>query len=312
MMRLVFFGTPEFAVLSLMALLNSEHEVMAAITRPDRQKGRGRRLTYSPVKLEAQRKGLRIFQPEKVREAAFIQELKEVNPSVIVVVAYGQILPSGIISLPEYGCINVHASLLPKYRGAAPVNWAIIHGEKKTGITTMLMDEGMDTGHILLQQEEEIKEQDTAESLSRRLSEIGAAALLQTLKELEEGSLHSRPQTGDVSYAPILKKTDGRINWLHSSKKIYNFIRGMNPWPGAYSFIHGERVKILKTVSVDKSGEAGVIKTADRDELLVGTGRGILSILEIQPAGKQVMSGSAFIRGRNIKEGMKFHEKPVD
>lgn len=312
MMRLIFFGTPEFAVPSLDALLSSEHEVLAVVTQPDRQSGRGGRMIFCPVKLEAQKVGLKIHQPHKARDTDFIKELKTLNPSVIVVVAYGQILPSAIIHLPKFGCINVHASFLPKYRGAAPINWAIIKGEEKTGITTMLMDEGMDTGPILLQEEIKIKADDTAGSLSHRLSEIGADILMQTLERLEEGSLKPVPQTGNVSYAPVLKKTDGLIQWSKSAKELCSFIRGMNPWPGAYGFLNGERVKILRAVSIEGNGETGVIEKVTKDELLVGTGKGILSIIEIQSSGKRVMAVKAFLQGKRLREGMRFYENPVD
>ncbi len=311
MMRVIFFGTPEFAIQPLKALLNSGHEVLAVVTQPDRQSGRGRRMVFSPVKLVAQKEGLKIFQPHKAKDNAFIENLKLLNPSIIVVSAYGQILSSEIIHLPKFGCINIHASLLPKYRGAAPVNWAIIKGEKKTGITIMLMDEGMDTGHILLQEAAEIKADDTAGSLSHRLSETGAGILMQTLKRLEHGSLKPMPQTGDVSYAPVLKKTDGLILWAKSASELRDFIRGMNPWPCAYGFFDGERVKILRAMSIERDGETGVIEKATRDELLVGTGKGILSILEIQPSGKPLMTVKAFLQGRRLRKGMRFYENPV-
>ncbi len=312
MMRLIFFGTPEFALPLLKALLNSEHKVQAVVTQPDRQSGRGRRITSCPVKLEAQRTGLKIFQPHHVKDKDFINELKTLNPAVIVVVAYGQILPSEIIHLPEFGCINIHASLLPEYRGAAPINWAIINGEEKTGITTMLIDKGMDTGHVLLQEETEINKEDTAGSLSRRLSKIGADVLMQTLEGLEKRSLKPKPQSGDVSYAPLLKKVDGLIRWSKSARELSNLIRGVNPWPGAYSFLEGEKVKILRVASTDGSGEAGVICKKTREELLVGTGGGLLSLLEIQPSGKPAMTVKAFLQGRKIKQGMRFYENSMD
>lgn len=312
MMKLIFFGTPEFALPLLKAFLNSEHKVQAVVTQPDRQSGRGRRITSCPVKLEAQRTRLKIFQPHHVKDKDFINELKTLNPAVIVIVAYGQILPLEIIQLPEFGCVNVHASLLPKYRGAAPINWAIINGEEKTGITTMLMDEGIDTGHVLLQEETEINKEDTAGSLSSRLSKIGADILMQTLEGLEKGSLKPKSQKGDVSYAPLLKKVDGLIRWSKSARELSNLIRGVNPWPGAYSFLEGEKVKILRVTSTDGSGEAGVICKKTREELLVGTGSGLLSLLEIQPSGKPAMAIKAFLQGRKIKQGKRFYESSMD
>jgi len=303
-MNLVYFGTPEFAVTPLKTLLNSGNEVLAVVTQPDRQSGRGRHISACPVKTEAQKSGLKVLQPLKVRDTEFLTNLRSLNPSVIVVAAYGQILPSEIIHLPKFGCINIHASLLPKYRGAAPINWAIINGEKKTGITTMLMDEGMDTGPILLQEEMEITSDETAGSLSVKLSRIGADLLIRTLNQLENGMIKPVTQAGEASYAPLLKKTDGLINWSGSAGEINNFIRGMDPWPGAYGFLGGERIKILKVVSLDENADAGIIQRVSKDELIVGAVKGSISILEIQPQGKPVMTIRAFLQGRKIKEGM--------
>ncbi len=305
-MRLVFFGTPEFAVLPLRTLLGSGHEVIAVVTQPDRQSGRGRRVKNCPVKEEAQKAGLKILQPKRVRYPEFIKDLKRLDPSIIVVAAYGQILPSETIHLPDMGCINIHASLLPSYRGAAPINWAIINGEKKTGITTMLMDEGMDTGPILLQKETEILKEDTAGSLSLRLSKIGADLLITTLQCLENGEVKPLPQAGEASYAPILKKDDGLIDWSKSAEELCSFISGMNPWPGAYGFLEKERIKIFKAVHEEGNGEAGIICKSGKDQLLIGTGNGRLSILEIQPAGKPVMPVKAYLQGRRLREGMRF------
>ena len=305
-MRLVYFGTPEFAVLPLQALLGGGYEVIAVVTQPDRPSGRGRHLKACPVKVEAEKSGLRILQPGRVREPEFIEALKAIHPSAVVVAAYGQILPAAIIHLPELGCVNIHASLLPAYRGAAPINWAIINGENKTGITTMLMDEGMDTGPVLLQTETEISADDTAGTLSLRLSKIGADLLIPTLKGLASGDVTPVPQTGDVSYAPLLKKDDGLIRWSKSAEESCRFINGMNPWPGAYSLLENERVKIIRAVPLDGKGEAGTIVSAGKDELIVGTGRGRLSILEIQPPGKAVMLVTAYLQGRRLRTGMRF------
>lgn len=310
-MNIVFFGTPEFAVLPLKTLLNSEHKVLAVVTQPDRQSGRGRHVLSCPVKKEAEKAGLKTFQPLKVRDVNFIDELKRISPDAIVVAAYGQILSSAIIHLPKFGCINIHASLLPEYRGAAPINWAIINGEKKTGVTTMLMDEGMDTGHIFLQRETEITSEDTAGTLSQKLSATGSALLMETLDGIERGSVMPAPQAGRATYAPILRKTDGSIRWNKSGEEICNFIRGMNPWPGAYSFLDGERMKILKAAAIEGSGDPGMIYGVSKDELLVGTGSGILSIIEIQPAGKPVMLVRSFLQGRKIQKGMGFGNNAV-
>ena len=305
-MKIVFFGTPEFAVPSLKILLGSDHEVIAVVTQPDKQSGRGRRVKPCPVKAAAEEVGLEVLQPVKVRDPEFIERLKQLAPSLIVVVAYGQILPSEIIHMPEFGCVNVHASLLPKYRGAAPINKALIDGEEKTGVMTMIMDEGMDTGPILLKEETKITRNDTAGSLSKRLSEIGASRLIPTLKGLEKGNLKPSPQDGEPSYASIMKKSDGLIQWSLPAKEICNLIRGMNPWPGAYSFVEKERFKILMAVPVEGEGEAGVIVSATKDELLVGAGTGRISITMIQPSGKPVMEIRAFLQGRKLAEGMRF------
>lgn len=310
-MKVVFFGTPEFAVPALNALKDSEHRVLAVVTQPDRPYGRGRHIVPSPVKADAQEAGLRILQPENLQGTGFIEELKDIGPSVIVTVAYGQILPSEVINLPEMGCINVHASLLPKYRGATPISQAIINGDTETGITTIFMDEGMDTGDILLQKKAGIFSYDTAGSLSERLSIIGADILLLTLKKLEEGNLIAEPQIGEASFAPLLKKSDGLIQWTRPAKELYDFTRGMNPWPCAYSFLEGDMIKVLRSMVMDGEGEAGVANLISKKELIVGTGRGLLSILEVQPPGKRPMDIRAFLQGRRLQEGTRFYDKSV-
>ena len=261
-----------------------------------------------PVKLESRRFGIKILQPLRVREKSFIMELEALKPEAIVVVAYGQILPSEIIHLPEHGGINLHASLLPKYRGAAPINWAIINGETVTGVTTMLMDEGIDTGPILLQKEVELERTDTARTLSEKLSKVGAELLVETLDGLENKSIKPVPQTGDTSYAPMLKKDDGRISWSKGAYKLYNLVRGLYPWPGAFSFLEGKRLRILWAEPLSGSGPAGVIVKATKCELIVGTGKGVLAIKEIQPEGKKQMPVADFLHGHNIREGMIFEK----
>jgi len=315
--KIIFFGTPEFAVPSLVRLINAGYEITAVVTQPDRQAGRGRQVRSCPVKLEAEKNGIRVLQPQRVRDDDFIRELEVFNPSAIVVVAYGQILPSRILHLPNYGCINVHASLLPDYRGAAPINWAIVNGEKKTGISIMFMDEGMDTGPVLLKKEMDILDDDTAGSLSLKLAEAGAQLLISALEGIEKGTLIPRPQAGKVSYAPPLKKTDALIAWSKTAKELFQFIRGMNPWPGAYTFLEGKRIRILKGAPVETEGEhnqahreedAGMIVTATRNELIVSTGSGKIAILELQPSGKPVMPVRSFLQGRTLREGMRFHD----
>ncbi len=308
-MEIIFFGTPEFAVPALKSLLGSKHGVLAVVTQPDRQSGRGRKIKPCPVKVEALSAGVRVLQPQTVRDSAFIDELRNMNPAAIVVVAYGQILPSEIIHLPQNGCINIHASLLPAYRGAAPINWSLIHGDRSTGVTIMQMDEGMDTGPILLQEEMEILPDDTTVSLSVKLSNLGGPLMLRALEGLDNGSLKPQPQEGEATYAAIMKKSDGFIQWTRPAGELDCFIRGMNPWPGAYGFVGKDRYKILKAEPVEGSGEPGVIQLVTKDGIHIGTGSGLLSVHEIQPSGKPAMAVRAFLQGSRLKEGMRFSLK---
>jgi len=307
-MRIVFFGTPEFAIPSLKALLHSEEDVVAIVTQTDKRKGRGRTLSPPPAKEFAMNKGIKILQPTKIKDPVFLKDLSDMDPDIIVVVAYGKILPLQILKLPHLGCINVHASLLPKYRGAAPIQWAIILGEKKTGITTMVMDEGLDTGDILLQEETEITDEDNTETLSKRLSEMGASVLLKTIKGIKDRFLKPIPQVGTPSYAPPLKKEDGRIDWSKSAPAIYNFVRGMHPWPGAYCYLNKERIKITRVAVLKGSGIPRRVEKINEGQLIIGTGEGSISIIEIQPEGKRPMYATAFLQGRRIKVGTFFDE----
>jgi methionyl-tRNA formyltransferase len=306
-MRIIFFGTPAFAIPSLVALLQSEEEVIAVVTQPDKKKGRGRVSSPSPVKELAIDRGIKILQPVSIKDPLFLNGLSKIMPEIIVVVAYGKILPAQILRLPSHGCINVHASLLPKYRGAAPIQWAIINGEKKTGITTMLMDEGLDTGNILLQEDTEISSDDTAETLGNKLAEIGASLLIRTIKGIRSGYIKPIPQKGTPGYAPPLKKEDGRLNWSKTATEIFNFVRGMYPWPCAYCYLNKERIKITRVKMLEGSGiPRRVEKTGE--ELIVGAGEGLISIIELQPEGKIPMSAKAFLQGRRLKEGAFFDE----
>jgi methionyl-tRNA formyltransferase len=306
-MRIIFFGTPSFAIPPLNALLHAGEEVVAVVTQPDKRKGRDRLLSPPPVKEVAVEKGIQVLQPVNFKDASFPDALNNLKPDLIVVVAYGKILPLRILSLPVHGCINIHASLLPKYRGAAPIQWAIIKGEKKTGITTMLMDEGLDTGDILLQKELEISPDDTADTLGKRLSETGASLLIKTIEHLKDGTFCPVPQTGTPSYAPPLKKEDGRINYRSAAEDIRNMVRGMYPWPCAYCYLNGERIKITRVSVFDGSGLPGRIEKAG-DELIVGTGAGLLSIIELQPEGKRAMTSRDFLGGRRLAAGAFFDE----
>lgn len=301
-MRIVFFGTPLFAVPSLNALLESQEAVVAVVTQPDKRKGRDRILSPPPVKELALRKGVSVLQPKSLKDLLFLDELYKLKPEMIVVVAYGKILPPQILELPPHRCINVHASLLPKYRGAAPIQWAIIKGEKKTGITTMLMDQGMDTGDILLQEETEVYDDDNSETLGKRLADIGGSLLIKTIQKVKEGSVRPVPQTGTSSYAPPLKKEDGRIDWSNAAVGIFNFVRGMYPWPCAYCYLNGERIKITQAKALDGHGIAGRVEKAG-GELLVGTGKGLISVIQLQPQGKRLMTAKEFLMGRRLEKG---------
>lgn len=307
-MRIIFFGTPKFAIPSLKALLESEEEITAVVTQTDKKAGRGRILHHSPVKELVMSSGIKILQPANIKDTAFLNELSAIKPDIIVVVAYGKILPQQILKLPPLGCINVHASLLPKYRGAAPVQWAIINGEELTGVTTMLMDEGLDTGNILLQEKIEITDEDSAETLSKRLSEMGALLLRKTIKGLKDGSVRPVPQEGIPSYALLLKKQDGKIDWSKSAREIFNLVRGLYPWPCSYCYLNKERIKIIRAKAIDGSGFPGRVERAKKGEFVIGTGKGLISIIELQPEGKRTMSAVSFLQGRKLEEGSFFNE----
>jgi len=307
-MRIVFFGTPAFAMPTLDALIRSVEEVAAVITQPDKRKGRTHVLTPPPVKERAIEKNIPVLQPVKLKDHLFIEELSRLHPDMIVVVAYGKILPPHILNLPPHGCVNVHASLLPKYRGAAPIQWAIIRGEEKTGITTMLMDEGLDTGDVLLQEELTISDDDNAGTLGVRLAEIGASLLMKTIRGIKQGAVVPTPQSGTPTYAPPLTKEDGKIDWSYTAEEIFNFVRGMYPWPCAYCILNKERIKIIRVKALGEgSGKAGRIEQTG-DDLLVGTAQGLISILELQPEGKRSMSARDFMQGRRLKTGDFFDE----
>ncbi len=296
-------GTPEFAVPSLNALISSKNKIAAVVTQPDRPAGREKRLAPPPVKVEALKAGLTVLQPEMLKDAGFINALSELNPDIIVVTAFGKILPAKILHLPKYGCINVHASLLPKYRGAAPINWAIINGEEETGITIMQMDEGLDTGDILLQEGIPIAKDDTTGTLSVRLSQLGANLLIKALEAIDWGNIKAIPQDNSkATYAPILKKDDGRIDWTRGAEDIYNMMRGMDPWPGAFTYYKGEVWRVWKTaVGNDRNGTPGTVISIDRGKIDIACGKGVISITEIQPANKRRMAVSDFLRGNKIE-----------
>ena len=306
-MRIVFMGTPDFAVPSLEALLKSDDPIVGIVTQPDRPKGRGQRLFPSPVKVVAQREGIPLLQPMKMKDPKFMTELSAWKPDVIVVAAFGRILPPSILSLPPGGCINVHGSLLPKYRGAGPLQWALINGETETGITTMLMDEGMDTGAMLLQEAITIGSEDTAGTLSPRLADLGGRLLVETLTRLKTGTLTPRPQDHDkATLAPLLKKEDGIINWTMPATSIANRIRGLTPWPGAYTFSKMNRWTISRASVLDEATtlDPGQITALAKDAIHVATGVGVLAIRELQPANGRRMPAAQYLAGHPLQIGM--------
>ncbi len=313
-MKIVFMGTPDFAVPTLKTLVASGHEVACVVTQPDRPKGRGRGLAMSPVKQLAKESGLDILQPEKASDPEFVNALGQLQPDLIVVVAYGQILKKSILEMPKFFCLNLHSSLLPKYRGAAPINWAIINGEKETGVTAMKMDEGMDTGDILLTQKIPILESDNARTLHDKLSQEGALLVIQTIEQLEKGALTPIVQDANqVTYAPKLKKEDGLIHWEGDATNLRNRVRGLEPWPGAYTFYQSKRLRLCEVEAAkgepeDHPGE--VARTTDHG-IEVGTGKGRLVITSLQPEGKNRMSAKSFLAGHKIQKGSLFHANPA-
>ena len=310
-MRIVFMGTPEFAVPSLEALLKSDDRVVGIVTQPDRPKGRGQRLAPSPVKVIALREQIPLLQPLKMKDPHFLAALSGWKPDVIAVAAFGRILPPAILLLPPRGCINVHGSLLPKYRGAGPIQWAIINGETETGITTMLMDEGMDTGAMLLQATIAIRADDTAGSLSPRLADVGGRLLIETLAQLKAGTLTPRPQDHrQATLAPLLKKEDGLINWTTPATSIANRIRGLTPWPGAYTFLQQDRWTISRATAINETTTLapGQITALTKDAIHVATGSGVLAIHELQPANSRRMPAAQYLAGHSLQTGLQLSQ----
>lgn len=306
-MRVIFMGTPDFAVASLEALLR-EHEVLAVITQPDKPKGRGKKLAFSPVKEYALAHGLAVLQPERVKAPKFVEELRKYNAELIAVTAFGQILPEEILNMPEYGCINVHGSLLPKYRGAAPMQRAIIDGETVTGITTMFMAKGMDTGDMLLKTEVEITPEDNFETLHDKMAAAGASLLLETIAGLESGMIQRIPQKEeDATYAPMIDKETGHISWEKGGQEIINLMRGLTPGPGAYTLYEGEPLKLFRAEAENGAfpdAEFGEIVEVTKQAFAVKCGDGVLWVRELQARGGKRMSADAYLRGHEMKEGV--------
>jgi methionyl-tRNA formyltransferase len=291
---------------NLQGMIEAGHEVVAVITQPDRPRGRGKKKTAPPVKIAAQALNIPVLQPENVKAPEFIETLKQLAPEIIVVAAYGRILPPAILNLPEYGCINVHASLLPKYRGAAPLHWSVINGEKETGITIMRMDEGMDTGAIILQEAMPILEGDNVGTVHDRMAALGARLLLKALSLTDKGALAGTPQTGEPSYAPMLKAEDEIINWERAAVDLYNQIRGMDPWPGARTTLGGKVLKLWRAEVINEGPVAqlpGQVLATGREGITVATGQGLLLLKDIQLQGARRMSAADFIRGNPINVG---------
>lgn len=312
-MKIVFMGTPDFAKESLEAVYNAGYEILGVVTNPDKPKGRGMKLEASPVKEYAISKNLKIYQPEKVRKnVEFIEEIKKLKPDVMCVVAYGKILPKELLDIPTLGCINVHGSLLPKYRGAAPIQWAVINGDKTTGITTMYMDVGMDTGDMILSKEVEIGDDETTGELWERLSKLGAELLVETLDKIEKGTAPRIPQGEDFSMAPMLDKEMSKIDWENKTAlEIKNLVRGLNPIMGTYSFFNGKKIKFWK-VNVEPLNDNNdiangtVIKSDSKDGLYIKAKDGIIKVIEIQGENAKKMNIQDFLRGNSISVGEKF------
>jgi methionyl-tRNA formyltransferase len=308
-MNIVFMGTPEFSLPTLNKIYKSDHNIQLVVTQPDQPKGRGRISTASPVKNFALENNIPILQPKKCTSLETIKTLNALNADVFIVVAYGQILDNNLLSLPKYFCINLHSSLLPKYRGAAPINWAIINGEIETGVTTIKMNAGLDTGDILLSSKALISDKDDARSLHDTLSHIGSSLILDTLSQLGSGSLKGVCQNQELaSYAPKLKKEDGLIEWNQPAIKIHNLVRGLTPWPGAFSFLESKRFKILKTEikSCDSINQPGSIVRISDHGIEVKTQNNRIVIRELQPEGKKRMDVKSFLAGNKLIIGSKF------
>lgn len=321
-MKVIFMGTPDFSVGTLEALIEAGHEVTLAVTQPDKPKGRGKAMQFPPVKEAALAHGIEVYQPRRVREEACIQYLRKYEADIIVVVAFGQILSKEILEMPKHGCINVHASLLPKYRGAAPIQWAVINGEQVTGVTTMRMDEGLDTGDMILKEEVRLTAEETGGSLFDRLAQTGAKLCLRTLTAIEDGTATYTPQDHDLAtHTTMIKKQLGEIDWKKPAQELERLVRGLNPWPSAYTFLNGKTLKIWKAAVAERPDEEqaskqengeeqenlqiepGSVAWVTKDSLLVQTGQGLLKLLEVQLEGKKRMTIDAFLRGFAVDEG---------
>lgn len=305
-MKIIFMGTPDFSVGTFEALIEAGHEIVLAVTQPDKPKGRGEKVQYPPVKEAALKRQIPVFQPKRVRAPECIEELRKYDADIMVVIAFGQILPKEILEMTPYGCVNVHASLLPKYRGAAPIQWAVINGERVSGVTTMQMDEGLDTGDMLMKTEIVLDEKETGGSLHDKLARAGAELCVQTLEALKDGTAVREPQgESTTEYARMLDKGMGRIDWSKDAKSIECLIRGLNPWPSAYTEWNGRTMKIWEAdvADIDEGREPGTVIRVERDGFCVQTGRGSLKVRSLQIPGKKRMDAGAFLRGYQVDAG---------
>ncbi|MDD3362429.1 MAG: methionyl-tRNA formyltransferase [Hespellia sp.] len=310
-MKVIFMGTPDFSVGTLEALIAAGHEICLVVTQPDKPKGRGKEMQYTPVKQAAVAHGIPVYQPIKIREAACIQELRKYDADIMVVIAFGQILPKEILDMTPYGCVNVHASLLPKYRGAAPIQWSIIDGETETGVTTMQMDVGLDTGDMLLKSVVPIEKIETGESLHDKLAAAGAKLCVETLAALQAGTVTPQKQ-GEMTteYARMLDKKLGNINWTRSAAEIERLVRGLNSWPSAYTHMDGKVMKIWQADVADSTSDAvpGTVISVNKNDFAVQTGDGVLLVKQLQMPGKKRMDAGAFLRGYQLAEGIILRE----
>lgn len=307
-MRVVFMGTPDFAAGILKAVIGAGHEVVLAVTQPDKPKGRGGAVQSSPVKECAVSRGIEVYQPKRVREAECVEFIRKREPEIILVAAFGQILSEEILQMPKYGCINVHASLLPKYRGAAPIQWAVINGEKVSGVTIMRMDAGIDTGDMIEKAEVELSPQETGGSLFDKLEKLGAELLTRTMEKIENGTaVYTKQEESKATHVGMIKKELGLISWEKPAAELERLIRGLNPWPSAFTKLNGKTLKIWQARpeaggDVSKAGEVAVV---NKKELKIHTGEGVLSLLEVQLEGKKRMDIEAFLRGYEVTADMK-------
>ncbi len=305
-MRIVFMGTPDFSVPALVALQEAGHEILAVVTQPDKPKGRGKEVQMTPVKEKALEYQIPVYQPVKARSPEFVKILSDMAPELIVVIAFGQLLPKSILDIPQLGCVNIHASLLPKYRGASPIQYAVINGEKESGVTTMMMAETLDTGDMLDQETVALDEKETFGSLHDKLSNMGGRLILKTIEKLKEGTASPTPQDdSNTCYVGMIKKSMGDIDWSMDAAAIERLIRGLNPWPSAYTAWNGKVIKLWDAKVIDKEyeGVCGQVTEVSRDSLVIKTGKGSLSILKLQLQGKKCMDIDAFLRGYQIEKG---------